>query len=90
MQGRDAGYIRNRVMKREPVWCSWLSVQRRDAGDSRNNMLEMELTGKRIRGRPKRRFMDVVRADMWEVGTTEVMFWEGVEERCLIYWEQGC
>ena len=30
-------------------------------------MLRMELTGKRKRGRPKRRFMDVVKEDMAEV-----------------------
>ena len=34
-------------------------------------MLRMELTGKRKRGRPKRRFMDVVKEDMAEVEVTE-------------------
>ena len=31
-------------------------------------MLEMELLGRRRRGRPKRRFMDAVREDMQVVG----------------------
>ena len=34
-------------------------------------MLRMELPGKRKRGRPKRRFMDVVKQDMAEVEVTE-------------------
>ena len=34
-------------------------------------MLRMELPGKRKRGRPKRRFMDVVKKDMAEVEVTE-------------------
>ena len=34
-------------------------------------MLRMELLGKRKRGRPKRRFMDVVKEDMAEVEVTE-------------------
>ena len=34
-------------------------------------MLEMELPGKRKRGRPKRRFVDVVREDMQVAGVTE-------------------
>ena len=34
-------------------------------------MLRMELPGKRKRGRPKRRFMDVVKEDMADVEVTE-------------------
>ena len=34
-------------------------------------MLRMELPGKRKRGRPKRRFMDVVKEDMAEVEVRE-------------------
>ena len=34
-------------------------------------MLRMELPGKRKRGSPKRRFMDVVKEDMAEVEVTE-------------------
>ena len=36
----------------------------------RKKMMEMELPGKR-RGRPKRRFLDVVKEDMGEVGVKE-------------------
>ena len=35
-------------------------------------MMEMELPGKRRRGRPKRRFLDVVKEDMKEVGVKEM------------------
>ena len=35
------------------------------------SMMEMELLGKRKRGRPKRRFLDVVKKDMGEVGVKE-------------------
>ena len=34
-------------------------------------MMEMELPGKRKRGRPKRRFLDVVKEDMGKVGAKE-------------------
>ena len=34
-------------------------------------MMEMELLGKRRRGRPKRKFLDVVKEDMVEVGAKE-------------------
>ena len=39
-------------------------VQRKDSGDIGRRMLEIELPGRRPRGRPKRRFMDAVREDM--------------------------
>ena len=35
-------------------------------------MMEMKLPGKRKRGRPKRRFLDVVKVDMEEVGAKEM------------------
>ena len=35
-------------------------------------MMEMKLQGKRRRGRPKRRFLDVVKVDMEEVGAKEM------------------
>ena len=35
-------------------------------------IMEMELPGKRKRGRPKRRFVDVVKEDMGEVGAKEM------------------
>ena len=34
-------------------------------------VMEMQLPGKRKRGRPKRRFLDVVKEDMGEVGARE-------------------
>ena len=34
-------------------------------------MMQMELLGKRKRGRPKRGFLDVVKEDMGEVGAKE-------------------
>ena len=39
-------------------------VQRRDSGYIGRRMLEMELQGRRQRGRPKRRYMDAVKEDM--------------------------
>uniref|UniRef100_A0A3B3I9A4 ribonuclease H n=1 Tax=Oryzias latipes TaxID=8090 RepID=A0A3B3I9A4_ORYLA len=39
-------------------------VQRRDSGYIGRRMLEMELPGRRTRGRPKRRYMDVLTEDM--------------------------
>ena len=38
--------------------------------DNGRRMLRMELPGKRKRGRPKRRFMDVMKEDMVEVEVT--------------------
>ena len=46
-------------------------------------MLRMELPGKRKRGRPKRRFMDVVKEDMAEVEVTE----EDTEDRSNWRWK---
>ena len=45
-------------------------VMRRDQEYVGRKMMEMELLGKR-RGRPKRRFLDVVKEDMGEVGAKE-------------------
>ena len=45
---------------------------RKDDGYIGRRMLRIELPGKRKRGRPKRRFMDVVREDMAEVEVTEM------------------
>ena len=44
---------------------------RKDDGYIGRRMLRMELPGKRKRGRPKSRFMDVVKEDMAEVEVTE-------------------
>ena len=46
-------------------------VMRRDQEYVGRKMMEMELLGKR-RGRPKRRFLDVVKEDMKEVGVKEM------------------
>ena len=43
-------------------------MQRRDSGDIGRRRLEMELPGRRPRGRPERRFMDAVKEDMQVVG----------------------
>ena len=43
-------------------------VQRIDSGYISRRMLEMELLGRRRRGRPKRRYMDAVKDDMQIVG----------------------
>ena len=52
-------------------------VMRRDKEYVGRKMMEMELPGKRKRGRPKRRFLDVVKEDMGEVGAKE----KDVEDR---------
>ena len=46
-------------------------VMRRDQEYVGRKMMEMELPGKRRRGRPKRRFLDVVKEDLGEVGAKE-------------------
>ncbi|KAI5087616.1 hypothetical protein C0J45_22105, partial [Silurus meridionalis] len=52
-------------------------VQRRNTGYISRRMLRIETPGRRKRGRPRRRFMDVVREDMQVVGVKE----EDVEDR---------
>ncbi|KAK2875054.1 hypothetical protein Q8A73_024333, partial [Channa argus] len=52
-------------------------VQRRNCEYIGRRMLRLELPGRRSRGRPKRRFMDVVREDMKLVGVRE----EDAEDR---------
>ena len=46
-------------------------VMRRDQEYVGRKMMEMELPGKSKRGRPKRRFLDVVKKDIGEVGVKE-------------------
>ena len=78
-------YIRSTVkverlgMKMREGRLRWYGdVMRRDQEYVGRKMMEMELPGKRKRGRrPKRRFLDVVKKDMWEVGAKE----EDVEDR---------
>ena len=50
---------------------------RRDQEYVGRKMMEMELPGKRKRGRTKRRFLDVVKEDRGEVGVKEM----NVEDR---------
>ena len=70
-------YIRNTVkveqlgMKMREGRLRWYGhVMRRDQEYVGRKMMEKELPGKR-RGRPKRRFLDVVKEDMGEVGVKE-------------------
>ena len=59
-------------MKMREGRLSWYGhVMRRDQEYIGRKMMEMELPGKRRRGRPKRRFLDVVKEDMREVGAKE-------------------
>ena len=46
-------------------------VMRRDQEYVGRKIMEIELPGKRRRGRQKRRFLDVVKEDMGEVGVKE-------------------
>ena len=72
-------YIRSTVkvewlgMKMREGRLRWYGhVMRRDKEYVGRKMMEMELPGKRRRGRPKRRFLDVVKEDMKEVGVKEM------------------
>ena len=71
-------YIRSTVkverlgMKMREGRLRWYGhVMRRDQKYVERKMMEMELPGKRRRGRPKRRFLDVVKENMGEVGAKE-------------------
>ena len=77
-------YIRSTVkverlgMKMREGRLRWYGhVMRRDKEYVGRKMMEMELPGKRKKGRPKRRFLDVVKEDMGEVGAKET----NVEDR---------
>ena len=48
-------------------------VMRRDQEYVRRRVMEMELPGKRKRGRPKRRVFDIVKEDMGKVGARETL-----------------
>ena len=54
-------------------------VMRRDQDYMGRKMMEMALPGKRKGGRPKRRFLDVVKKDMGKVGAKET----DVEDRTV-------
>ena len=72
------GYIRSTVkverlgMKMREGRLRWYGhVMRRDQEYVGRRMMEMEFPGKRKRGKPKKRFLDVVKEDMGNVGTKE-------------------
>ena len=82
-------YIRGTVkverlgMKMREGRLKWYGhVMRRDKEYVERKMIEMELPGKRKRGRPKRRFLNLVKKDMREVGAKEI----DVEDRTV--WRQ--
>ena len=71
-------YIRSTIkierlgMKMKEGRLRWYGhIMRRDQEYVERKVMEMELPGKRRRGRPKRRFLDVVKEDMGEVGAKE-------------------
>ncbi|KAI5621974.1 hypothetical protein C0J50_18358 [Silurus asotus] len=61
-------------------------VQRRDMSYIGRRMLRMEPPGRRKRGRPRRRFIDMVREDMQVVGVKEA----DVEDRVVWRWMILC
>ena len=73
--------------KTREVRLKWYGhVLRKDDGYIGRRMLRMELPGKRKRGSPKRRFMDVVKEDTAEVEVTE----EDTEDRNNWRWKIRC
>ena len=69
---RSTAKIERLGMKMREERLRWYRhVMRRDQEYVGRKMMEMELPGKRKRGRSKRRFLDVVKEDMWEVGAKE-------------------
>ena len=71
-------YIRDKVkverlgMKIREGRLRWYGhVMRREQEYVGKRVMEMELPGKRKRGRPKRKFLDVVKEDMAEVGARD-------------------
>ena len=58
----------------------WYGHIMRDQEYEGRKMMEMELPGKRKRGRPKRKFLDVVKVDMGKVGAKET----NVENRMVL------
>ena len=79
-------YIRSTVkvkrlgMKMRECRLRWYGhIMRRDKEYVRRKMIEMELPGKRRKGRPKRRFLNPVKEDMRKVGAKET----DVEDRTV-------
>ena len=65
-------------------------VMRTDQEYVERKMMEMELLGKRKRGRPKRRFLDVVKEDMGEFGAKETNVEDGKVWRMMIRCGHPC
>ncbi|KAK4290600.1 hypothetical protein Pmani_036511 [Petrolisthes manimaculis] len=84
-QIKGTAHVRRFGDKTRKARLRWFGhVRRRDEEDVGRKMLEMDLPGRRKRGSPKRRFMDVVKEDniMQVVGVTE----EDVDDRAR--WKQ--
>ena len=58
----QTGRLREKAREARLRWFGHL--QKRNSGDIGRSMVEMELPGRRRRGRPKRRYMDAVKEDM--------------------------
>ena len=65
----EVGQFGEKIREARLRWYGHL--RRKDDGYIGRRMLMMELPGKRKRGRPKRRFMDVVKEDMAEIEVME-------------------
>ena len=77
MVRRFGGKVRDRLR--------WFGhVQRREREYIGRRMLSLELPARRPRGRPRRRFMDVVKEDMKVVGAREQDAEDRVRWRTLI------
>ena len=75
---RGTAHVRRFGDKAREARLRWFGhVRRRDEEYVGRKMLEMDLPGRRRRGRPKRRFMDAVKEDMQMMGAVE----EEVQDR---------
>ena len=69
---RGTAQVRRLGEKTREARLRWyVHVRRKDDGYIGRRMLRVELPGKRKRGRPTKRYMDVVKEDMAEVEVTE-------------------
>ncbi|KAI5093330.1 hypothetical protein C0J45_16468, partial [Silurus meridionalis] len=85
---RGTSHVGHKVRdKVREVRLRWFGhVQRRDMGYISRRMLRMETPGRRKKGRPRRRFVDVGREDMRVVGLKEA----DVEDRVVWRWMIRC